>query len=117
MAGFEREAEPAIVQHHARCRRQDGAAEGLEERVDEGAGIAVPVHDREIDRVLVPGPAGRRQRGQGPVFADRAAERGGIVLREQHIQRHIGVGRVGDEGVAVAVGEPGRLDEPVHAVC
>ena len=64
----------------------------------------------------MPGPAGRRQGGGGPIFADIAPERSRIVLREQHLHRDLGIRRVGDEGVAVSVCKPRRLDEPVHAV-
>src|SRR5205814_1752360 len=48
-------AEPgaAVVQQDAALRRQDPGAKGREQRVDEGAGVALAINRAEIDRILV----------------------------------------------------------------
>src|SRR3546814_4443104 len=46
------EAQTATVQHDAALRRHDAATEGMEQRIDEGDGVAVTVDYRQIGRVL-----------------------------------------------------------------
>ena len=53
------------------------------------------------------------RRGQR-LLADQRPPLGGEAVREQAAQRHLVEGRVGDEGVAVGVGELGRLEVAVQ---
>ncbi len=94
------EAGAAVLQHHARSLGQDAGAEALEQRVDERAGVAVPVHHAEVHRVAV-----RRQH--------RLARRGQVRQRAGRVDQRAQAGEVGGSVSApparrTAPGRPGR---------
>jgi hypothetical protein len=108
--GLDDEALAAVLQNHPAARSDQPAAEGVEQRIDEADRRALAVDDAEIDRVLVDGCPGRRQLGHGAIRPDRRAQLGGVGLGQQPVDRHLGLGRIGDEAVAVLIGQPRRLD-------
>ena len=113
MAALDPEAEAAVLQHHARLLRQDGRAEPLEQRVDEAARVAVLVDDAEVDRVAMRRQhrlAGGRQRRSSPCRRRSACAARQILRAQQLLHRHIDLRRVGNERVAVAIGEARSLD-------
>ena len=117
VAFLQAEAVAAVLQHHARAFGQDAAAEALEQRVDERAGVALAVHHAEVHRVAVArvvGGAGRRQGGHGARVVDEAAQLGEVGGVGQARNRYVRLRGVGEEGVAVAVGQPRRFHVAVQ---
>ena len=86
MAAFEGEAQSAVLHQDPGAFRDDAAAEGLIDRVDEAAGVAVAIDDRERDGVAVGckrALSRRRQVAKGALVVDEAGERGEIIGRDR----------------------------------
>ena len=107
---------PRFLHQHAGAFGEDAAAHGLIDRVDEAAGVAVAVDDREGDGVAIRGQRAlprRRQDGKGAVVVDEPGERGEVIGCNEAADRRFAPARIGEEGVAVAVSQARGLDVPV----
>ena len=119
MTALQREALAAIVEDDAGVRRNEAGAEAVEDRVDEADRIALFVDDRDVDRVTMQRHLEIWQFGQCPGQVDLFGQSPREVCRKQFIDRHIGLGRIGNPCVAGSIGEAGGLDfqmQPVGGV-
>ena len=113
MAAFHPETEAAILQHHTGFIGENAAAKTLEQRVNKAARIAVPIDDGEVDRVLMHGQhrlPRRRHMFHGFFIGNQAAQAGQVLFAAEMRHGHIGLGRIGEEGIAVTVCQARRLD-------
>jgi hypothetical protein len=108
MAGLQAEAPATIVQQHAGFRRIQRRAESVEDRVDEGARIAVAIDHGDVDRVAMIGQVEGLAR-RGAVQRDRAGERADARIRQRRGDVDAGLRRIGDDRVALAIGRLGGL--------
>ena len=118
MTALEAEAHASILHEDAGALRDNAAAEGLIDRVDETAGVSVAVDDRERDRIAMRRERAlsrRRQMGKGALIIDELGERGEIIRRDEAADRRLAAQRVGEKGVSVPVGEPRGFDVPVKS--
>ena len=115
MPGLDPEGPAAAVQQHAGLGVEQAAAEAVEDRVDEGDGIAVAVDDAEIDGVAML-RLGPQRRAAGALRVDPPAQRAQHLLRQQGARVVRQVVGVADQRVAVVIGDLGRLGEQVDAV-
>ena len=99
MAALEGEAQAAVLHQHPATFRDNAAAHGLIDRVDEAASIAVAVDDRERDRVPVGREAAlprRRQDRKGAVIVDEPGKGGEVIGRDEPADRRLAEAWVGD---------------------
>ena len=107
------EAAP-VLEQHARAPGHDAGAEVMVDALDQGDGIALPVHHAQPDGVAL--GVQRRKVGGGPVHADAGGLPLAVPGREQTLQRDVHEGRVGKVGIAVEEGLLGGLDDKVVIV-
>lgn len=81
MSGDDGEALAAILQHDAGARCYQPRAETVEDRVDKADGVAVLVHDGDLDGVAVRRRLERRQVGQRSAEVDHTGEPVGERVR------------------------------------
>ena len=118
MAALEGEAQSSILHEHAGAFADNAAAEVLIERVDEAAGVTVAVDDRERDGVAIRDQralAWGRQFAKRALVVDEPRESSEVIGGDEAADRRLLPARVGEEGVAVAIGEARGLDVPVEA--
>ena len=118
MSAFQPEAEAAVLQHDAGFVRQDAAAEVLEQRVDEAAGVAILVDDAEIDGILVRGQdqlAGGWKLLHRRGIGDQGALGREVFRAEQFLDRNIDRAWICQESITIAIGQTRGLDMPMGA--
>ena len=116
MAGLQDESLAAIVQKHTGPRPGDAAAKAVKQRVDEAAGIAVLVDDRQVDRIRMTRQHDVARWHDRPLRIDGGDQIPRIVLRQEGLDRDVGKLRIADEKRAGAIGLPACLDFVMDAI-
>ena len=118
VAFLQAETKTAILQHDTGFFRKDAGTKTLEQRIDEGARIAILIHHAKIDRVLVLIQIALtrcRQFRQRSVIADQARQALQVIRIQQLFDWHIHLRGIGQEGIAVPIGHARGFDVPMQA--
>ena len=117
MAALEGEAQSSALHEDAGGFADNATAERIIERVDQAAGVAVPIDDRQRNRVALRDKravARGRQFAKRPLVVNEPRQSREVVGSNEPAYRGFLLMGVGEEGVPVAVSEARGLDVPVE---